>query len=72
MVEMFDVTGSSRIVQFGYDAEAAVVYVRFTDGTPWCYRGVPQETWEEFVRAPSKGRFINEVLNHYDYGRGDF
>ena len=72
MVEMFDVAGSSRIAQFGYDAETATVRVRFTDGTPWCYRGVPPEVWDEFVRATSKGRFINDVLNHYDPGRGDF
>ena len=72
MVEMFDVAGSSRISQFGYDADAATVLVRFTDGTPWCYRGVPAEVWDEFVRSSSKGKFISDVLNHYDHGRGDF
>ena len=72
MFEMFDVAGSSRIAQFGYDADTATVCVRFADGTPWCYRGVPEEVWEEFVRAPSKGRFVNYALNHYDNGRGDF
>ena len=67
MIEMFPVA-SSRISDMGYDAENAVVYVRFSDGTPWCYRDIPEEVWGQFVEAPSKGRFIHDVLDHYDHG----
>ncbi len=66
-MEMFPVA-SSRITEMGYDSETASVYVRFTDGTAWCYRNVPEEVWNQFVSAPSKGRFINQVLDGYQNG----
>lgn len=70
MLEMFPVV-SSRITEMGYDADYAIVYVRFTDGKGWSYRDVPEDIWDEFVSSPSKGRFINQVLNNYDYGQAD-
>jgi len=67
MLEMFP-AASSRITEMGYDGGTATIYVRFTDGTPWCYLNVPEEVWEEFVAAPSKGRFIHQVLDAYEHG----
>jgi hypothetical protein len=52
----------------GYDETTSTVYVRFTDGTPWRYTHVPPLVWQQFRSAPSKGRFISEVLNGYPYG----
>lgn len=56
---------SSRIVAEAYDAEAEVIYVRFTDGTEYCYEACPPHVWEEFT-APgqSRGTYINDVLNY--------
>jgi hypothetical protein len=71
MPELFPVV-SSRLTEMGYDANAATIFVRFTDGTPWCYYNVPDEVWQQFVSCVSKGRFINDVLNHYPHGRGGF
>lgn len=59
---------SSRITEMGYDADEAIVYVRFTDGPAWQYKYVPENIWLDFVSADSKGRFINQVLNHYEHG----
>lgn len=70
MVEMFPVS-STRITEMGYDPKQAIVYVRFTDGKGWCYRNVPKNVWEDFVSSPSKGRFIHQVLDHYDHGPAD-
>lgn len=67
MIEMFAVS-SSRIAEMGYDEETATVYVRFPDGKAWQYRNVPQQVRQDFARAESKGRFISQVLNHYDHG----
>lgn len=66
-MQMFPVS-SSRISHMGYDETTSTVYVRFTDGTPWRYTHVPPLVWQQFRSAPSKGRFISEVLNGYPYG----
>jgi len=56
---------SSRIDAEAYDAEAEVIYVRFTDGTEYCYEACPPHVWEEFT-APgqSRGKYIHDVLNY--------
>ncbi|WP_157407309.1 KTSC domain-containing protein [Actinomadura atramentaria] len=61
-----------RTVAAGYDEETETLRVRFRDGTPWEYYGVSEQVWNEFRSTNSPGRFINRVLNNYDYGRGDF
>jgi len=70
MIEMIPVFDSKRVSAIGYHAETATVHVRFTDGTPWCYFDVPVHVWDDFVNAPSKGRFIHAVLNHHRHGPG--
>ena len=67
MVEMFPVA-SSRITEMGYDSDNVTVYVRFTDGTSWCYMNVPGEVWQQFASSSSKGRFIHETLDGYPNG----
>jgi len=67
---MFPVA-SSRITEMGYDAETAIVYVRFTDGVGWSYMNVPVDVWEQFVGSSSKGRFIKETLDAYPNGRAE-
>ena len=62
---------STRITEYGYEVETATIYVRFTDGKAWRYQVVPEWVWDEFVRAPSKGRFITETLDHYSNGPAD-
>ncbi len=60
---------SERISEYGYDPEAAIVFVTFRDsGTRWQYRDVPDYVWEEFRLSDSKGRFIHDVLDHYEHG----
>ena len=65
-----------RTLRAGYIKERGAgegtLWVVFRDGTPWEYYDVPQNVWRNFRRVKSPGRFINRVLNNYDYGRGDF
>lgn len=57
---------SSQIAAYGYEPEAREMQVEFTRGGTYRYRDVPQETFEAFLRAESKGSF------HYHAIRGKF
>lgn len=65
-----------RTLRAGYikerGAATGTLWVIFRDGTPWEYEDVPQNVWRNFRRVKSPGRFINRVLNNFDYHRGDF
>lgn len=65
-----------RTLRAGYLKErgdpTGTLWVVFRDGTPWEYYDVPQNVWRNFRRVKSPGRFVNRVLNNYDYGRGSF
>lgn len=50
------------------------LFVRFwkykdSGGTPWKYMNVPQQVYEAFAASPSKGQYINSVLNKFPYSR---
>ena len=49
-----------RTLSAGYDFENQVMTVLFRDGTWWEYRGVPEEVWDGFKAAPSKGQYLRE------------
>lgn len=59
---------SDRITAYAYDQETATIFVTFTDGVMWRYFDCSAEVWEQFQFAPSKGRFIREVLDHHQHG----
>jgi hypothetical protein len=65
---------SSRVVEASYDPGSQRLYVRFMKphgvGTPWVYEGVPSNVWQNFRRSQSQGKFVNRVLNQYNYHRG--
>ena len=71
---------SSNVQEFGYDADERVMAVRFLaksrkDGTEspstlYYYYDVEPETFEEFMAAPSKGKFIwSHMRDRYEYDR---
>lgn len=56
---------SSRIVAEAYDPEAEIIYVRFTDGTEYCYEACPPHVLGAVHRAGAvQGTYINDVLNY--------
>ncbi len=65
-------TSSSWVIAEAYDAEAENIYVRFDDGTEWCYEACPPDVWEAFT-APgqSRGQFVNQVLKYKPGGRSN-
>jgi hypothetical protein len=68
------ITTSSRITEAAYSPRSRRLYVRFVKpepgGTPWTYYDVPPNVWRNFLRARSKGKFVNRLLNNYNYGPG--
>lgn len=71
MPKMFPVD-SSAIARIGYDVEAKEAYVEFREsGGVYAYSGVPLEVFADFVRADSKGTFLNEVIKGYPFRKLD-
>lgn len=49
-----------RTLRAGYNHKTKTLNVVFRDGTWWEYREVPEEMWEEFKTAPSKGKYLRD------------
>jgi hypothetical protein len=61
---------STAIEAYAYDAPAQLLHLRFRDGgTTYDYPCTPP-LFENFLRAPSKGRFVTEILKPYAQFRG--
>ncbi len=61
---------SSNVLSIGYDAAAQTLEVEFRNGSVYQYYNVPENIHEEFMRAPSKGQFINyQIKNAYPFSR---
>jgi hypothetical protein len=58
-----------RTQQAAYNPQTRTLRVEFRDGTPWNYYEVEPEIWNRFQKSASPGRFINRVLNDYQYER---
>ena len=53
---------SSNLDAVAYDAENKRTLVWFKNGGLYAYNNVPQETYEQFLAAESKGEFLNAEL----------
>jgi KTSC domain len=53
---------SSSLAQLAYDRRAAILQVKFCDGTAYQYAGVPLRTYHDLLRANSKGAFFNHYI----------
>jgi len=64
---------SSRVQEAVYVRDEEALYVRFVRPVPgeveYVYQGVPPNIWRNFRRSSSPGKYINRVLNQYDYHR---
>lgn len=58
---------SSAIASVGYDPEKETLEVEFQSGNVYRYSGVPEEIYEDLLRARSKGRFFGTFIRgQYD------
>lgn len=61
-----------RTTAAGYDRLTQTLRVQFfTNGAVYDYYDVPPAVARQFRRAESPGKFINSVLNGYEYSRVD-
>lgn len=59
---------SESIAAIGYDDDAEALEVEFVSGAVYRYSGVPQDVYEDFRQAPSKGTFLNHhIKNAYPW-----
>lgn len=66
-MQMFDCE-STLIAQYGYDPKTREMRINFHKGGTYSYADVPQEAFEEFLRAPSKGKhFLAHIKGAYAY-----
>jgi hypothetical protein len=56
------VVESSLVHSVGYDPQTAMLEVQLQDGDIYRYYDVEPETYEEFLEAPSKGRYFNDHI----------
>ena len=49
---------SSNLVSVGYDESKEVLEVEFGGGGVYQYQAVPKQIFEEFMAAPSMGRYF--------------
>lgn len=59
---------STRVDTATYDPEYGTITVRFPDGVRWRYHGIAPQTWDDFKRAASPGRFLATVLDAHSNG----
>jgi hypothetical protein len=64
----FDKVESSFIGSIGYDPTgggSGDVYVfMYTSNRTYCYQGVAEHVFKEFLKAPSKGKFYNANIKY--------
>jgi hypothetical protein len=61
---------SSRVRAIRYDYQNRAVQVLWngrSDSRGYIYLDVPYERFRSFIRARSKGRYINSAMNSFDY-----
>ena len=53
---------SSSIAFIGYDAEHMTLRIQFREGGVYDYHGVPEMVYQQFISAPSKGRYYARFI----------
>jgi hypothetical protein len=54
---------SRALVSAGYDPEARLLELEFHNGRVYRYREVPPGVFEFLLRTPSKGSFVNRMID---------
>lgn len=68
MIEWREIPISSNVAALGYSDDPPALLVRWVKGRVSMYLGVPRNMFEEGVRAPSVGSWLNQfVKGHYDH-----
>jgi hypothetical protein len=61
---------SKMLTAAAFDAERRMLYLRFTSGDVYRYSEVPGDSFDELLRAESKGRyFLAAIRDQFRYER---
>lgn len=63
----FTYVDSEAVDQIGYDEDSQELHVIFKRGKHCIYSGIPKDVFDDFLNAPSKGIFLNEVIKARGY-----
>ena len=59
---------STEIEWIGYEHKKQMLQVEFIAGSVYQYDNVPESVYQDFLQAPSHGRFFeNRIKSHYSY-----
>lgn len=61
---------SSHLKRVAYDRQERVLYIQFHSGPTYAWQDIPRGVYQQLLAAPSKGRFLHEVLRP-EYGDGE-
>lgn len=53
---------SSDVVSVGYDEDEMLMEVEFQTGSIYLYFDVSRDFYDQFMRAESKGQFVNYII----------
>mgnify|MGYP003747505563 CR=1 FL=1 len=68
-MEEFNIIGSSVLSRAVYDEKLRILTITFKNGKSYSYYNLPQEIWQAFKEADSKGRFfISNIKGKYIEG----
>lgn len=61
---------SSNLASVGYDSATQTLEIEFLSGWVYQYYNVPENLYDQLMRAGSKGRFLHQYIrNAYPYSR---
>lgn len=70
MLKMAKVEGSSQIQAVSYDLKKKILVIQFhRGGTLYRYNNVPEDIYQEFMDAESKGSYWNSVKGAFKYAK---
>ena len=58
---------SEAIEGFGYVPARRELEIRFKHGETYAYLHVPSRVFDELCAAPSRGKYVAEVVKQYEY-----
>lgn len=56
---------STAIARIGYDIASRILKVTFVSGAVYAYYEVPDEVYIDFMKAKSKGRYLNRFIKGF-------
>lgn len=61
---------SKMFLRAAYDADSRILYLRFRSGDVYRYFELPEEQYQEFLNAESRGRyFLSHIRDRFRYER---